>query len=427
MLLLEINEFNPQLMALAAERLNGKNLRRLLALRHSKTSSPETEERFGLDPWVQWVSIHTGRPAAEHGVAHLGDVPVLRYPQLWQSLSQQGWRYGVWGAMNASRGAPDNCAFFFPDPWTFSEDAYPSELNDLLALPRYFSKHYGDLKTAPLLKTAAQLLRFCLRPSIAASLLPHAPKLLGSALRHGLREHMLFALFDLVNVILFSRYYKRHKPDFSLLFLNSLAHLQHHKWTEEDGLSAEMQAVFGLIDTALGILFATLDSQHWVVANAFSQRCSLADNEFLYRQHNPEQFLQSVGIAFLRVEQAMTNDGHVFFSDAAQAQQAAQVLRAATVDGIPAFAVDYREGASRLFYQLVIWQSLTEQASLQINQRQWPFFSLFATITQRSGSHVPEGDVFSDHLHLPKHMANHELHEHILRDFALRSQRGRHD
>lgn len=420
MFLLEINEFNPELMALAADRLGAKHLKRMLALKHTKTETDEKKERFGLDPWVQWVSIHTGRPAAEHGVAHLGDVPALTHPQLWETLGSKGWRCGVWGAMNASRGTEEHCAFFFPDPWTFSESAYPSELNDLLAFPRYYSKNYGDLSAGRSLSLALRLLRFCLRPRIALVLLPRAPMLLASALRHGMSEHMLFALFDVVNAILFTHYYRRERPDFSLLFMNSLAHLQHHKWTLEDGLSEEMQVVFGLFDYALGIIFDAVDSKSWVVANAFSQYCSVAENEFLYRQRNPEGFLRAVGISFDRVEQAMTNDGHVFFSSAEAAGQAADVLREAHIDGSLAFHVDLQDGANKFFYQFVIWHPLEADACLSINGRTPQFFELFEKITQRTGSHTSHGDVFSDGMQLPDLIQNHELHDHIIRTFSAK-------
>jgi len=420
MFLLEINEFNAELMALASERLGAKHLQRLLAMKHTSTETSEKLERFGLDPWVQWVSIHTGRSAAEHGVAHLGDVPALTHPQLWETLGNQGLRCGVWGAMNASRGTGENCTFFFPDPWTFSESAYPAELNDLLAFPRYYSKNYGDLSTGRSLSSGLRLLKFCLRPHIAFALLPRAPKLLASVLRHGVSEHMLFALFDVVNAILFVHYYRRARPDFSLLFMNSLAHLQHHKWTIEDGLSEEMQVVFGLFDYALGILFEAVDSKDWLVANAFSQYCSVSENEFLYRQLNPEGFLRAVGIAFERVEQAMTNDGHVFFSSATAASHAAEVLREAHIEGIPAFHVDLQAGAKKLFYQFVIWRPLEADTRLCINGREPEFFGLFEKITQRTGSHISLGDVFSGGMQLPELIHNHELYNHIIHSFAAK-------
>ena len=36
------------------------------------------KEHHGLDPWVQWVSIHTGKPSSEHKILELGKVSELK-------------------------------------------------------------------------------------------------------------------------------------------------------------------------------------------------------------------------------------------------------------------------------------------------------------------------------------------------------------
>jgi hypothetical protein len=419
MLLLEINEFNPELMAKAAKELNADNLRWLLALQRSETTTDDKAERFGLDPWVQWVSIHTGKTSDQHGVKHLGDVPQLQHEQIWETLSKKGLRCGVWGAMNASRGSAKNCEFFFPDPWTFSEMAYPAELNNLLMFPRYFSKNYGDLDKVVCARELAKLLWFCLNPRIALQLLPLAPRLISSVIKNGLHEYLLFVLFDLVNAKLFVHYYKRTRPDFAILFMNSLAHLQHHKWTSQDYLSEEMRVAFAVFDEVLGTIRNGLaEEESLVVANAFTQFCSYDQNEFLYRQINPHDFLVVAGITFVRVEQAMTNDGHVFFESAESANQAAKTLEAATVNGKPAFHVelDHRT-PTKIFFQVIVWEPLPSDAILEINNKTIKFFEQFEVITQRSGSHLQEGHAFSKNINLPKKLYNHEIHDKIIEYF----------
>ena len=421
MLFLEINEFNPDLMAKAAEELGLSNLKKLLALKRSETTTDDKQERFGLDPWVQWVSIHTGKASGQHGVKHLGDVPQLADEQIWETLSKQGLRCGVWGAMNASRGNAKNCTFFFPDPWTFSEAAYPAELNNLLAFPRYYSKNYGDLDARKSLQTLLRLIWFCLNPRIAIELLPLAPRILGSVAKHGMHEYLLFVLFDLVNAKLFAHYYKRTKPDFALLSMNSLAHLQHHKWTSKTVLSEEMKVAFTLFDKAAGIIFNAVPGDEPVlIANAFTQFCSFDQNEFLHRQKNPEKFLQAAGIDFVRVEQAMTNDGHVFFDSPESANKAAEILRKATVNGKPSFHVEWSDKTpNKIFFQGIIWESLPENAVMNINGKNILFFEQFEVITQRSGSHLQEGHVFSQKIAVPEKLHNHQIHDTILNHFHV--------
>jgi hypothetical protein len=86
---------------------------------------------------VQWVSVHTGVPSSQHGVKNLGDVPNLAEDQIWERWSRRGLSSIVWGVMNGDRRKAENCRIFIPDPWTFSESAYPRNFQGLIALPRY--------------------------------------------------------------------------------------------------------------------------------------------------------------------------------------------------------------------------------------------------------------------------------------------------
>ena len=45
-----------------------KNILKLLDFKSSQTISMDEIEHHGLDPWVQWVSIHTGVPHKEHKI-----------------------------------------------------------------------------------------------------------------------------------------------------------------------------------------------------------------------------------------------------------------------------------------------------------------------------------------------------------------------
>ena len=419
MIFLEINEFSPELMTRAAELLGAKNLKRLLNLKHSETTTDDKFERFGLDPWVQWVSIHTGKTSSQHGVGHLGDVPLLDHPQIWERLSDKGVSSGIWGAMNASKGSAVNCKFFFPDPWSFSERAYPEELNKLLAFPRYYSKNYGDLDKSKAFLELLKLVSFCIRPSIMKTVIPLMPELIKHLHKYGMSEYLLFVLFDLVNASIFATYYKKNKPDFSLIFLNSLAHLQHHKWTTKNGLSKEMEVAFCLFDKVLGIIFSLLESsQPLIIANAFSQYCSYDKNEFLYRQKNPEKFLNVAKISFVRVEQAMTNDGHVFFRSHDDALRGTEILRTATVDGDVLFYVELDPRApEKVFFQVTLWKELSKNAVMRINGMGFNFFDQFDQVTQRSGSHLQRGDVFSEGFVIPDKIYNHELYDYITKFF----------
>lgn len=422
LLLIELNEFSTELLERGTQELHLANIARLLAMSSAQTHTDDQVEHRGLDPWVQWVSVHTGQPSTVHGVLHLGDTPdKLGLQQLWETLDSQGTSSGVWGAMNATRGHARLCKFFLPDPWTFSEQAYPADLSDLLALPRYYSKHYLDVSIATFLRCGLRLARYVLRSGALRRILGQLPFALGGVARNGINNGVLFSLFDLFSAAMFVARKKDEQPDFSLIFMNSIAHLQHHRWGDGKRLTGEMQFGLRVIDRALGWLFASRsEGESIVVMNALSQRNIVGERpRVCYRQINPAKFLQVIGLDFAKVEQLMTNDAHVFFASADDRQRAAGVLASATLEGEPLFHVEPDPAdALRLFYQVDFWDELAPTATATIAGQAIAYLEHFEAIVARSGSHVRTGQAFSEGIPLPAAMYNHEIAGRIAAYFA---------
>ena len=416
MIFIELNEFNPKLLKQAALKLDLKNISRLLEWSHSTTFTNDKYERHGLDPWIQWVSIHTGEPSESHKVRHLGDVPDLSHKQIWEVLSEKNITSGVWGAMNASKASSNNTLYFLPDPWTTSENAFPEELGNFLDLPRYYAQNYGDLSFGRILLGLIKFLAFCLRPKVIFNLLPLLPRLIKLVCKHGLPNYLLFAIFDLVNVKIFKIYYEKFRPDFNIIFLNSIAHLQHHKWTDDTELSSEMRVVFPILDSVLGEIFRLSPESKFICANAFRQVHCFQDGEFLYRPKNPHLMLKNFGLTIDRVEQAMTNDGNIFFLNESYMLEGIKILSDAKINGIPIFQVEYNHKSNKLFYQFTLSEKLSSEAIIKLKDRQLKFGDYFEQITQRSGKHIPDGDIFYRGLSFPAKIANHDIFQVLLNE-----------
>lgn len=423
LLLVALNEYSVDLLDRAQRELGLANIGRLLAMQHTRTTTDDRVEHHGLDPWVQWVSIHTGEPSQVHGVLHLGDTPgKLARGQLWEVLGRAGVPCGIWGAMNASRGEGEACRFFLPDPWTFSEQAFPPGLNDLLTLPRYYSRNYLDVSVGAFAGGCLRLLRYILGSGAVGKLLAQAPFVLRGVLANGIDNRVLFALFDLFSAILFVAMRRRRPVRFSLVFLNSIAHLQHHRWRVADGFPTDVAFTLRAIDRVLGILFDTRAAgEALVVMNGLTQRNVGPDEPLVaYRQTSPAAFLAAAGFGDVRVEQLMTSDGHVFFADRAARDHAVAALSAARVDGRVLFQAEPdADDARKCFFQVVLWDALPPGALLSINGRMLRFDEHFSVIAHRTGAHLPEGDVHADGIALPASMENHAMFQHVLRHFGV--------
>jgi hypothetical protein len=112
MLLIELNEFNRDLLQRLSTTHGLKNLDRVLGWNSAVTWTSDEYETGFLEPWVQWVSVHTGVPSNQHRVKNLGDVPNLAEDQLWERWSKHGLSSVVWGVMNGNRRHAAACKVF---------------------------------------------------------------------------------------------------------------------------------------------------------------------------------------------------------------------------------------------------------------------------------------------------------------------------
>jgi len=195
-LLIELNEFNANLLAASAHKYNLNNIKELLNYNHYPTIANECEERFGLDPWVQWVSVHIGLAAKDHKIGHLGETSTLAGIQIWEKLGGMGFKTGVWGPMNSRRGNSLNNLFYFPDPWSFNEVAYPKRLNAFLALPRYYSKNYEKIEFTKLFNNIYLMIFSIFRELSLFTIIKIIYNSINVFRFNGLKNSSLFLIFD---------------------------------------------------------------------------------------------------------------------------------------------------------------------------------------------------------------------------------------
>jgi hypothetical protein len=159
-----------------------------------------------------------------------------------------------------------------------------------------------------------------------------------------------------------------------------------------------------------------------VVMNGLKQENVAKRGFHVYRQIDPRAILKAIGIEHGRVEQCMTNDAHILFQNMRDADNAQTRLeRCRLSDGHSAFFVE-RESPVEVFYQLAFKHKVAGSTQLFCGDRALRFYDVFQLICERTGAHVPEGDVFYDGLAIPPQLANHEVFDHLLAHFPAASR-----
>ena len=416
LLIIELNEFCPSYLRKLSEKYNLKYINRFLDFNHYLTVSNDEKEFQGLDPWVQWVSIHTGMKSEEHGIKRLGESSKKQKKQLWNYLHKtKKLKWGVIGPLNASRGSLKGCVTFLPDPWNYLEKPYPEELNDLLELPIYVSKNYLAIKPITLLKKCFKTLSFFLKKENLFILKIITLEIFKSLLRPGINIHTFTTLFDYLIVLYYSKIKSYKNIDVSIIFLNHIAHLQHNFWDDLPKVHPQMEYGVKICDKIMKIFLAdiNLNNNKILVLNGFKQKKISKNDTQIYRQINPQFFLRKLGLKEMKIEQNMTNDAILEFRSYKKTNYAFELLSNCYLNtGEKLFHVS-KISERKLFFRLDIYHNLEKDAFIQINKIRIPFFKYFKNLN-RTGSHIKEGDIFSPNIKFPSKIKNHEIFNYLV-------------
>jgi hypothetical protein len=373
LIFLELNEINFDFVEAYGKRGLLPNLNGLIH-RHgiSRTTSETDLER--IEPWIQWVTAHTGMAFDQHGVYRLGDIAHHDIPQIWETLETAGYRVGAVSPMNAKHRlrAP---AFFVPDPWTqTSTTGRPA----LVRLHRALARAVNDNAQRAL--TGSSMIDLLVGALVYARPVnyPRYAKLAASGHWHPWRRAMVL---DLLLADVFMREVRRSRPDFATLFLNAAAHIQHHymfcaapyegqrrnpTWYVRPGVDPVLE-VYELYDDIVGDVLRQRPETRLMLATGLHQDPH-SDVTFYWRLRDHARFLARIGVPFERVEPRMSRDFLVVCHSENEARTAADLLSAATAaDGEPIFAVDNR--GTDLFVMLAYPREIVPGLRFSIGER----------------------------------------------------------
>lgn len=423
--LLEINELNFDIVRQYVTQSPGRfpHFERLLKTDCRETTSEAAYEK--LEPWIQWVSAHSGLTAEEHGVFRLGDAIKTDFPQLLGTLEKTGLRVGGISPMNMPNQTR-HPAYFIPDPWTQTPtDGSVWSKGIWSAISQAVNDNAQGKVTV---NTVGWLVLAFIRFASWSRLGRYV-----SMLRRARGAPWRKALFlDLFLDDVHDGLMRAEKPDFSILFLNAGAHIQHHYMFNAKGLQgtrltnpawyvAPSEDPFGemleVYDTIVGRHFA--QGRDLIVATGLSQ-VPYDRVKFYYRLKNHNAFLQRLGVPFRQALPRMTRDFLVECRNEQDAAEAVRVLGSvrAVSDGQPVFGeIDLR--GSSLFVTLTYPKEIAEGFKISASAGQvLDFYDDVAFVAIKNGMHSGRGFCFF-HGSVATHAMPQGAHVKLLHDAVL--------
>jgi len=407
-IVLELNELSPVLMRRFIDAGELPNFRRLHDEAGVWITDAEERPPF-LEPWIQWITVHSGERYREHGIFNLDEGHRTAAPRLWDVLSAAGLEAWICGSMNVAAG-PGFRGWILPDPWTTHVPPRPDTLLPFFDFVRRHVLEYTNDQVPVTLADRLRFLGFMAGHGLSwATAWAIVRQLAGEPLEPRSRWRRA-VLLDRLQFDLFRWHWRRARPAFSTFFLNSTAHFQHFYWRnlepdlfrlrpgadEQRALSDAVLFGYRQMDRLVGECLEMAGRDTTVVlCTALSQQPCLTYEEsggkVIYRPRDFERLLSFAGVSSLhRVAPVMAEEFHVYLESDADAEDAQRRLGKLRVGERPALVVR-REGTG-LFCGCKIHGALPRDAAVSGPAGSAPFFDLFYQVEGvKSGMHHPDG------------------------------------
>ena len=397
--LIELNEIN---FDIVSKYVNQNptifpGFRRLLEMTQFKTFG-ETEYE-NIEPWVHWVSVHTEIDFDEHCVFRLGDIVEFDGEQIFEKLERHGVSVGCVSPMNADNRLT-RPAFFIPDPWTDTSTDGSALSKWIHQALRQAVNDNAQEKIQP--KTLIYLMIAFLRFSKVKNWPSYVKLFLNR------KKRWNKALFlDLFLADTFISLTQKHNNDFSTLFLNGFAHIQHHYFlaskyysgsiiNPEEYIKKDEDPILDAIkiyDRIISQILADVKGNK-IIATALRQ-VPVEKQTIYYRLRSHDDFLSKIGLSNFKVEPRMTRDFKITFLDQNSEDDGIKLLRSIEYAGMRLFDdLDVRDGS--VFVTLTYSQMLNAQDILKVNNKAIKLQESFVFVALKNGHHDTNGYGFLD-------------------------------
>jgi hypothetical protein len=360
-----------------------------------ETESENSDEM--LEPWIQWHSIHTGCTAKDHGVFRLGDAINSKKIQIFEELEANHLTVGSISAMNSINNLK-NPSYFIPDPWTNtkSDDSFFSKIITLVLKDTVNNNASGKFS----IKNYIYLIIIFLRFVRLKKYIIFFKFLFSSFLGKWRKALFLDLLIHEIHLNLL----KSKKPNFSCVFFNAGAHIQHHYLLNSlanttniknpDKILNKNQDPFKeMLEVYDGILkdYFTY-SENIIIATGLTQSI-VKKPHYYYRLINHNIFLQNLDINFLSIEPRMSRDFLIHFSDNNSRDKGYEKLKTIRMNDQIFFGVLELKDKS-IFTTLTYNKEIFKNDFINVGDVEYRIFDQVVFVALKNGHHQGNGFLY---------------------------------
>ncbi len=398
LLLIELNEINFDFLEKYIRKYDLKYLKAICDLNRYKT---ESESKYNLlEPWIQWTSVHTGKKYKEHKIFRLGDIKKYSGNLIFETIEKMGYSVGAVSPMNADLRM-SNPDFFIPDPWTQSDtdnSFWSRKIHDVL-IQTVNDNAQGRITLKSKIFLVLAIIKFAQPKNYLEYFLLAFEALKGKKWNKALFLD-LFLSDIYINLTL------KNKTNFSTLFLNSFAHIQHHYFYDSEFYKGSFKNPQDYIlpncdpmkDAALFFnkrvknIFDSFIDYDFLFATGLSQ-IPYAGEKYYYRLKHHSRFLEIIGITFKRVNKRMTRDFEIIFSSNSDRDNALNAIKKIKINNIILFKeIEIRNKS--LFVTLTYGKKILASDYFKFGNNKIFISDYVVNVAFKNGEHCSTGHAF---------------------------------
>ncbi len=394
-ILLGLNEINFEFVKAYCAQGLLPQFKKLIDRGWTETTSEKEYKYF--EPWIQWVTVYTGKTFSEHQIFRLGDIVERKdLKQLFEVLEDANVSVGAVSPFNADNRLKKS-PFFIPDPWTKTN---VSGSKFIKKLSQAVQQSVNDNAQSKMTISSVFTILKGVAAFVPVSRYGTYLSLFLKVRKPGARALVL----DNLLADLFLHEWKKHRPDFSNLFLNAAAHIQHHylfnssaykgnlknpEWYCPAGFDPVLMALENY-DKILGLLETTGATLY--LATGLHQRPH-EHMSYYWRLKDQKGFMDAISSnKHTEILPRMSRDFLITYSNNEDAAIATSLLESFTMekDGEKIFEVDNR--GTSLFVELVYPNPLEDNMAISngiVTVNNFKKYLSFVAI--KNGEHDPIG------------------------------------
>ena len=339
------------------------------------------EDYDNLQPWIQWPTLRTGLDFDQHGIYRLGDIEGSGLKQHWEILEDRGYSVAAMSPINAANNTK-NSTFWVPDPWV---DTKVSGNGFIRRFSKALKQAVNDNSEEKLtLFSMAVIFEGLITRTQFSSWRIYLSCVIGVFKK----QHWSKAIFlDRLLADIFINLWKSGKPDFSVLWLNGGAHIQHHYMCSSESYKGAVENPEWYIlkkkDPLLEILeiydsmleeMLSLKNARLMIAVGLRQ-VPYEELSICWRLKNHDKFLTKLGVKFKKINPRMSRDFLIEFESEKDLIKAEKTLLKVKSNKGDLIFSEVHNNAGKLFVSLTFSGEITNDFSITIDEKKYANFN----------------------------------------------------